>query len=170
MSKNKNIIIAAILIVIGIIGVLLCTIPSTSKEQKVINKYINAINDCDMEGIKKCLPLEELGNLISTDYENLFSLNSTESNSKLDFMKKSGLSACSRIPDDAKEVKSISLISTLKDVSTEENVELLSAKEFTVYATIEVSYITSDDETAFFTSKETFQLTETSKGCKIISA
>lgn len=170
MSKNKNIISAIILIVIGIMGVLLCTIPSMPKEEKVIKKYINAINDCDIEGIKKCLPLEEIEKMIATDYEELFGSYSEYLSSKLDFMKMSDLSACSEIPNDVKEVKNITLISTNRDVSAEENVELLSAKAFTINATIEVTYITSDDKTISFTTIETFQLLETSKGCKIISA
>ena len=170
MSKNKNIIIAIILIIVGFIGVSLCTIPSISKEHKVIKKYVSAINNCNIEKIKECLPLEEIENMIDADYEDLFGSYSSELSSKLDFMEMSDLSACSGIPEDVKEIKRITLISTNKDKTANENAELLSSKTFTVNATIKVTYITSDDKIVSFTTIETFQLLETSKGCKIISA
>lgn len=170
MSKNKSILVAIILVVVGIIGILFCTIPSISKEQKVIKNYINAINNCDIEGIKDCLPLEEAENILGADYNDIFGSYSNNLNTKLDYMEMSDLSACSEIPEDIKEIKKISLVSINKDSYTEESADLFSSKTFTVDATIKVTYIAANDEAISFTAIETFQLLETSKGCKIVSA
>lgn len=169
MSKSKNIIIAGVLIIIGIIGILLCTIPSISKEQKVINNYINAINNCDLEGIEDCLPLEEVKNMLGTNYNGIFGSYSNELNTILDYMKMSDLSAYSELPEDIKEVKKVSLVSVNKDSYAEEDTYLFYSKTITVDATIEVTYVDVNDNTISFTTIESFQLLETSNGYKIAS-
>ena len=57
MGKNKRILIAVILIVVGIAGVLFCTIPSASREQKAVQKYINEISKYGLKRFN-----EQIGN------------------------------------------------------------------------------------------------------------
>lgn len=165
MKKYKSILISILLVVFGIIGILFCAIPHTSKEQKIVNKYIKAINNCDIEELKDCYPLKST-NIFSDDYEKIFNSYSDRLKTKLDYIEMSGLSVCDKLPEEVKEIKNISLVS-INNCSDDES--FFSTKTFTVDATIKVEYISEEDEIFSFTAIETFQLVETGKGYKIVS-
>lgn len=166
MSKNISIVIAIILVIVGIIGVIFCTIPTTSKEEKVVIKYINAIDNCDIDGVKDCLYLGDLAYMDVDDY-GLAEFDDNLS-AKLDYMKMSDLAALYEIPEDVTEIKEVSVVSIYKD--SEDKQDVLSEKTSAVNATIKVTYIDADGESISFTAVERFQILETSKGNKIVSA
>ncbi len=175
MSK-RNIVIAAVLVIAGAAGMIYCFVPSVSKQQEAVNKYIDAIDNCDMEGIKESMPLEQIEDSFDIDTEEFFDSYEGELTTKLDYLKFVGLSASDKIPEDAKEVEEISLIST-EFVSSDESNESATDSDndgfklsnmSSVDAAVKVTYVSADDETVDFTSLETFLLMETSDGYKIM--
>lgn len=163
IKKNLGLIIAAVLILVGLIGALVCAIPSVSDEQKLINKYIKAIDDCDLEAVKECMPIEELSGALSIDEGEIFG-DASRYQTKLDYLKVSGISGYGYIPEDAKEVKSITLVATEIKEGTE---LLLPDSTAVVKAIVKITYVDVNNKTVSFTSSDDFSLVNTKNGLKI---
>lgn len=73
MKKSKVIAIVALLVtLIGLIGLIICVTPGCSKPDKVIKKYVSAINSGKTEKMKKYkYSLSDLTGLISDEYSDL---------------------------------------------------------------------------------------------------
>ena len=175
MKANVKIIISLALVVVGLIGTLVCIIPSASGEYKIVNKYINAINSCDDKALKDCLPLDEISSALDkfsselgvdlNQVEDILGSDKTEKeSSKLDYLKASGLDVSSLVPSDAKEVNKISLISCTNADSSEDSPFAATTKVETL---IKVVYTSADDETVSVADSQRFTVVKTSKGYKI---
>lgn len=177
MKANVKIIISLALVVVGLIGTLVCVIPSASGEYKIVNKYINAINSCNDKAIKDCLPLDEVSSALGQfsselgidldedEVKDIFGYDeSNEKTSKLDYLRASGLDVSSLVPSDAKEVNKISLISCTNADSSEDSIMSPTTR---VDALVKVVYKSADDETVSVTDSQRFTVVKTSKGYKI---
>lgn len=168
MKKCKSAVIAVILIIFGIIGILFCAIPSVSAEEKVVKNYIDAIDKCDMQGIKNCFPLDETESMLGSDYGDIFNSYGNNMKTKQDYVEMCGLAAYSELPDDIKEVKKISIISINK-MSVSGADSMFSLSTIPVNATVKITYIDDEGNKLSFTSTETFQVSKVLKDYKIIS-
>lgn len=165
MKSNVKIIISIALVLVGLIGILVCVIPSASSEYKIVKKYISAVNGCNEKAIKACTAVDQ--------YSQIFEIDTADSDfefdgdaTKYDYLKASSLSIKNSVPEDAKEVKKVSLISCKK--TTDAAVDLFSSSFTEVDAVVRVTYKTEDDKTVSVTNSQNFTLSKTSKGYKIV--
>lgn len=171
MKKYLNVIVSTGIAIIGIIGVLICVIPSVSSEYAIIDKYIDAIDDCDYDKIVACWPLEEYAKSVGTSIENILpgDAEALSSATKMDYLKLFLSRAAIRVPDDAKSVESIKLISCGKKEAVDVGFNLVAISSATeVEAVLQVTYISADDEEVSFTYAEEFGVVETKKGFRVV--
>lgn len=154
MKKYIVVIIAAAFVLIGLIGALVCVIPTASAEFKTVDKFISAVDDCDYEAIVDCFPIEELSSVFGIESDDVLESSSEKLESKLDYLKAFGGKAAKNVPEDAKSVEKIELISCSK--FQEQSVGFLEETE--VECVIRVEYITADDEKISFTVNEEYDL------------
>ena len=171
MKKYLNVIISAGIAVIGIIGVLICVIPSVSGEYAVIDKYVSAIDACDYDKIIDCWPLEEYEKSLGTSVDELLSdyTDDLPSATKMDYLKLFAPHAANQVPDDAKSVESIKLVSCGKKEPVDVGFTLVAISGAAeVEAVLQVTYLSADDEEVSFTYTETFGVLETKKGFRVV--
>ena len=168
MKKYIILIVALTLVLAGLIGSLVCIFPGHSKEYKVINKYVSAADDCDMEKIYKCMPMEELSSVLSMYGEDLMRNPNLGVTDKMTFIRNLGMDVASKIPEDAQSVKQIKLISCTPNESSSQSMLGVSMSEY--LALVEVTYVSAEGEEVTVTGMEEFGLIQTQKGMKILSA
>lgn len=166
MKANVKIIVSLALVVIGLIGTLVCVTPSASSEYKTVKKYISAVNSCNDKAIKACMPIDEYSQVLGIDLDDVTDSEAENRTSRYDYLKASGLSVSKLVPENAKEVKKISLICCNKTDSHME--DLFSSSMVEVDSVIRVTYKSEDDKTVSVTDTQRFTLAKTSKGYKIV--
>lgn len=168
MKNKKGLIISVALILVGLIGALCVAIPSASEEYQIVEAYVDALDSCDFEAVKECFPLKELSSMLGSEGLDMMEDWSAAATDKLGFLRSSGLDASDLVPEDAKSVEDIRLVSvSFRAESSQGFGAMISggvAKAF-----VEVTYINAADEEKTVVSEETISLLTTNDGPKIIT-
>ncbi len=172
MKRYISLIVALVLVVTGIIGTFACISPSKMKESKVIYKYINAIDDGKIAKMMKYTIMggysDAISNALGNASEELLQMSGVDTSRDTvgGCLFLSGMNAASKIPSDAKEVKSVELVcyNKAEDPNAQFSIEdfLGLSKSVKVLAVVEVEYIDADGETVTVLSDETFHLVRAS--------
>lgn len=119
MKNGIRVGIALLAFLVGVIGLVVCLVPHYSAPDKIIARYVAAINDGNVEKMNKCMlsGSEEFSNLLGKemgDIDDLLgSLSSSEEaapgNAAYVALQSSTFSAGNRLPDDVTEVKAVEL-------------------------------------------------------------
>lgn len=166
MKKYIHVMLSLALILIGMIGIIVCIVPSASAEYRLVKKYISAVNKADYTGMQECCANDK-------DLINLFNFDSvasddTQEDSVTDratALKASRLGIGAYLPEDAKEVASLKVIGC-SEAPLSETDSFSSASAVT--AIIQMTYIDADGETAIVSHQENFVIAKTADGLKMM--
>lgn len=164
MKNYITVIIAAALVLIGLIGALVCVIPTASAEYKIVDKFVSAIDDCDADAITDCYPVDEMSSMLGGNMGSSIDKTAKGLKSKIDYLKAFCSSAASELPEDAKSVESVELVSC-SNAKTQGSEYL---KGSSVEAIIKVEYKTADDKTASYTVDKNFTLLAVGNNYKLL--
>lgn len=139
IKKYLMLIIAAALVLVGLIGTLVCVIPSTTDEFDIVNKYIEAVDDCDAEAMSECFWKSELLSYKGPDFDD------DDLEEKIDYLKACGLDAYSRLPEGTETVIGIELIGC-SQVDNDNEMNMMGIEFARVNAVVKVTY--EDEEGA----------------------
>lgn len=154
MKKYKSLIIAISFLLIGIIGITIYLIPSSNNENKVLYKYVSAINSGNIEKMNECCE-DKIVNEYSSKSED----------DKLAYaLKCSKFDVNHYLSDDFKAIESIKLLST----KTEKEFSSFT-KSYNINAFIRVEYVNSKNEKVSFVSKKTFEISKSNGKFLIIN-
>ena len=166
--------VAFISIIVGIVLTVTFLFPSYSKETKVINKYVKALNASNSEKMQTCMATAEdlvgssevedlLGGLMSIDDSEADS--SSKNGTKMAMLESSVLS-CS-LPENASEVKKIKLLGcTASSTKTQYGMTAVSCDVlFEVKYTVTDSDGKESEQTTCFDNE--IYLIKGKSGCKI---
>ena len=165
MKKYIHVMLSLALMLIGIIGIIVCVVPSASAEYRLVKKYISAINKADYTGMQECCADTE--DLLGISNSDIASDDDREASvtDRMTALKTSLLSISSYLPEDAKEVESLKVIGC-SEASPFETDAFSSVSEVT--AIIQMTFIDADGETAMVSHQENFVIAKTSNGFKMM--
>ena len=166
MKKYLSLIIAAALVVAGLIGTLVTVSPVKTAEYKVVEKYIKAVNDCDSAKMAEYFPATEISSILGSATEGHLGTQTETLVTKKDYISAAGLSISSFIPDDA-EVGDLKIITYKQNPISSGG--LLAAQSAGVSIVLAVDYVSAEGETVNLTYSDFFTVSKTQSGYKIVS-
>lgn len=152
MKACKNFLIAVALILVGAVGLIVCTVSFNSGEYKVMNKFISGVNSANKDKILSCMAMDD-SQLADLSGE---SFTSTEILQSI-------------LPSDAKEVKKVELIGC-QIIEDDVQTELLDDAYESAFMIIKVTYTDTSDNTKTFVYDENVNLVKANSEYKIVSA
>ena len=157
MMNNKKlmVIIALAVFLVGLVGAIICITPSQTPEEKLIGKYVNAINKGDTEkmhvlGIASVISdalgsqlgglLDGIGSGISGD---AFDEDEKPTDKIYTALLSSPFSVTDDIPENFKEIKSVEVIGCV--VGEQQNI--MSLQGTNVGVVLEITFVDAEDNT-----------------------
>lgn len=157
MKIKSSVIVSFFMIILGVVGMVVSFLPDGSKAEKAINSYVKAIDAADGKKMKEYTTVELFGNVINDD--------KIEVSTTMEAISESVLNIDSKIPDDAKEVKKITLIGAYLEELEAEEFEIAGAEGMIV---VKVKYVDKEDKLKTAYCGDTISLLNTNSGYKIV--
>lgn len=163
MKKALPIIISLVLILVGLTGLLISVLPAPSAEYDVIADYVEALNECDAEDLEDLSAYsavtDALGGMLEEYGVKAEKESSKSTNNKLKFLQSKASDLASILPEDAKSVEEITLISCVKEGEKQE-ISMLSVSGTPMLAQIEITYKNAKGKTETATDSFSFVVME----------
>lgn len=106
--------VALFAVLAGIVGVIVCVLPSQSDPDKIISKYVSAINDVKVEKMKKysfsTVAADALGELMGGQTDDLFGGDDTTPADGIYGALQKSVFSLQGLPEDLKQVTSVKLV------------------------------------------------------------
>lgn len=152
MKACKNFLIAVALILVGAVGLIVCTVSFNSGEYKVMNKFISGVNSANKDKILSCMAMDDsqLADLSGESFTSTEILQSV-------------------LPSDAKEVKKVELIGC-QIIEDDAQTDPLSGVMKNAYMIVKVTYVDDTDTKKSFVFDENVTLTKDNGGYKLVSS
>lgn len=151
---------ALLALIIGIVGLLVVLNPSKTDAEKMIEKYVAAIDNGDAKAMNKLEDptkiIKSLGKLSDLMGEDVVPDHDFDKGNRKEALEESKVSAF-YLPEDA-TVDSVKLLAVTQEEKKNESYLTLSIKYISAKAIIEVTYTTEDGTTETVQKEESFDI------------
>ena len=156
MKFPVKFIIGLIILVIGISGSAVCLSPHYSAPEKVVAKYVKAVDNNNIKKMISCTIANDVANALGGDFAEEVV---PDSDSDSDALAKSFINS----PENAKKIKSVKLLGC----TIGENESAFGITGCEVTALIKITYLDDEDEKKTFVTEENITVIKTPRGYKI---